>query len=67
MIVKPYSPVTLETAFARLKFIIHAFAVLLENIDCVYSVEEKRLKNYNKVCVFQKLWLVSLTWPMVSS
>lgn len=65
MIVKPYFPVTLETAFARLIFIIHAYAVLLKNIYCVYSVEEK---HYNKVCIFKNLlWLVSLMCPIVSS
>lgn len=54
MIVKPYSSVMLETTVARLKFIIHALAVLLENIYGVYRLKEKHENHYNNVCIFQK-------------
>lgn len=56
MIVKPYSSVMLETTVARLKFTIHAFAVLLENIYGVYRLKEKHENHDDNVCIFQK-WL----------
>jgi len=54
MIAKPHSSVMLETTVAGLKFIIHTFAVLLENIYGVYRLEDEHENHYNKICIFKK-------------